>query len=348
MAYLSGLAATGGWVALAAPEILAIVLPVVLLNALANTGWPSSGGAHYSVSIVPFLIVAAIYGIARLSRWVGGLKGWRVGKLEGWKVGRLGFSSLFCTLPLLHFSNLPLFQPSMLLILLAFAIGLRFQIEQGVAPFSQRWSRLPFDTHAGLGYKILAMIPPDVSISAQSGLYPHLSHREKAYQFPTIADAEYVVLDVTNNPVTLTYDAYFKHVRLALINPRFGPVAAGDGYLLLRRRAPKTSPLVEPFLTFTMAQPEEIERPIKADFENVLRLEGYTLTILPVIDQRGPHVQLTTFWQALRGPPGNLHPVFFYTRADGAGYWRVRGKRQAIYARSNLSVQDRLAAARKL
>jgi hypothetical protein len=118
--------------------------------------------------------------------------------------------------------------------------------------------------------------------------------------------------------VTLTYDGYFKHVRLALINPRFGPVAAGDGYLLLRRRAPKTSPLVEPFLTFTMAQPEEIEQPIKADFENVLRLEGYTLTILPVIDQRGPHVQLTTFWQALKGPPGNLRPVFFYTRADGA------------------------------
>ena len=54
------------------------------------------------------------------------------------------------------------------------------------------------------------------------------------------------------------------------------------------------------------------------EMNGTLRLEGYTLAILPVIDQRGPHVQLTTFWQALKRPPGNLHPVFLYTRADGA------------------------------
>jgi uncharacterized membrane protein len=296
MAYLGGLAATGGWVALAAPEILVIVLPVVLLNALANTGWPSSGGAHYSVAIVPFLVVAAIYGIARFNRWVG--------KLAGSEV---------------HASTLrvPIFQPSILFTILALGIALHFQIGQGVAPFSRRWSWLPFEAHTRLGAQILALVPPDVPVSAQSGLYPHLSHRERAYQFPTIADAEYVVLDVTNDPVTLTYDGYFKHVRLALINPHFGPLAAGDGYLLLRRGAPKQSPLIDQFLTFTLAQPEEIEQPVKVDFGGALRLEGFTLTILPVIDQRGPHMQLTTFWRALRTPLGNWRPVFSYTRADG-------------------------------
>ncbi|MBI1880374.1 MAG: DUF2079 domain-containing protein [Chloroflexi bacterium] len=192
-------------------------------------------------------------------------------------------------------------RPATLFIILALVAGLDFQFEQGISPFSRRWRWpwLPLDTHSRLSAQILALVPPDVPVSAQSGLYPHLSHRERAYQFPTIADAEYVVLDVTNDPVTLTYDGYFKHVRLALINPHFGPLAAGDGYLLLRRGAPKQSPLIDQFLTFTLAKPEEIEQPVKADFGGALRLEGFTLTILPVIDQRGPHVQLTTFWRAL-------------------------------------------------
>jgi hypothetical protein len=197
-------------------------------------------------------------------------------------------------------------------------VALHFQLHQGVAPFSARWSWPILDVHARLGAQILTLIPPQVAVSAQSGLYPHLSHRQQAYQFPTIADAKYIVLDVTNNPVTLTYESYFQHVRLAIINPRFGPLAAGDGYLVLKRGASKKNPLVEEFLTFTLAQPEQIDQPLQADFGGQLRLEGYTLTTLPVIDQRGPHVQLTTYWRALQSPPENLRPVFFYTRADGA------------------------------
>ena len=77
--YLGGLLAAGGLVALAAPEILAIALPIVILNALANTGWPASGGAHYSVVVVPFLVVAAVVGLTRFGRWttmtVSGLGG---------------------------------------------------------------------------------------------------------------------------------------------------------------------------------------------------------------------------------------------------------------------------------
>jgi hypothetical protein len=69
----------------------------------------------------------------------------------------------------------------------------------------------------------------------------------------------------------------------------------------------------------------------------MLRLEGYTLTLLPVIDQRGPHVQVTTFWRALRPAPGNFRPVFSYAGHDGAIvyqqaqppfelYWRPTGE----------------------
>lgn len=316
---------------------------VALLNALANTGWPSSGGAHYSAAIVPFLVAAATYGIARLKRWVeGGRKAWKIadsrskmedskGEIENRSHFHSSFSSTLRVHPLssIHY-----------LLLLALVVALGFQFQQGTFPFSSRWSWPPLDTHARLGAKILSLVPPEAAVSAQSGLYPHLSHRRQVYQFPTIADADYIVLDVTNNPVTLTYEGYFQHVRLALINPRFGPLAAGDGYLVLKRGAPKKSPLVDEFLTFSLAQPAEIEHPLQADFGGQLRLEGYTLTILPVIDQRGPHVQLTTFWRTLGTPPENLRPVFFFTRADGAIvyqqpepplelYWRPSGAWQA-------------------
>jgi uncharacterized membrane protein len=335
-AYLGGLLATGGWVLLAAPEILVIALPVALLNTLANTGWPSSGGAHYSVSLVPFLVAASAIGLARLGRWAVAISRWWPAE-GGLKArGQVTLHAVFAPFSAL---GRPFFHPMVLLMSLMLIVALRFQIEQGVMPFSRRWSWPSLGAHTRLGPKILELIPPDAPISAQSGLYPHLSHRAQAYQFPTIADASYIVLDVTSQPAPLDYEGYFRHVRLALINPSFGPLAAGDGYFVLQRGAPKRFPLVEEFLTFTLAQPEEIEQPLQADFGNTLRLEGYTLILLPVIDQRGPHVQVTTFWRALRAAPGNFQPVFSYASHDGAIvyqqpqspfelYWRPTGEWQ--------------------
>lgn len=334
-AYLGGLLATGGWVALAAPEILAIALPVVMLNALANTGWPSSGGAHYSVAIVPFLIAAAAVGLARLSQWAAA-----IGRRH-WGRQRSAIEECPQPQPLYLFLlppfpaiRRPIFSPLVLFMLLALVAALHFQIEQGVAPFSRRWSWPVLDAHDRLAANILTLIPPAARLSAQSDLYSHLAHRQAIYQFPAVDDAEYIVLDVTRRPAPLDYPGYFQNVRLALINPRFGPLAAGDGYLLLQRGAPKRFPLVDEFLSFTLAQPDEIKQPLQVDFGDALRLEGYTLTLLPVIDQRGPHVQITTFWRALRTPPGNLHPIFAYTRADGAIIYRQTDLPFELYWRS--------------
>jgi uncharacterized membrane protein len=319
LAYLGGLLATGGWVALAAPEILAIALPVIMLNALASTGWPSSGGAHYSVAIVPFLIAAAAVGLARLSQWASAIGRWHWGRQSSAIEERPQPQPLYLfLLPPFPSPRLPAFRPTVLFMLLALAAALYFQIEQGVAPFSRRWSWSALDAHDRLAADILTLIPPAARLSAQSDLYPHLSHRQQIYQFPTVADADYIVLDVTRRPAPLDYPGYFQNVRLALINPRFGPLAAGDGYLLLQHGAPKRFPLVDEFLSFTLAQPDEIKQPLQVDFGDALRLEGYTLTLQPVIDQRGPHVKITTFWRTLRTPPGNLRPILTYTRADGA------------------------------
>jgi uncharacterized membrane protein len=318
LAYLGGLLASGGWVAVAAPEILAIALPMVLMNALANTGWPFSGGAHYSIVLVPFLVAAAAVGLARLGRGAVAIGRWgRVGQgspLGGHPKPKPSNLSL---LPVSSSGFPPVLSPATLLVVLALVVALRFQMEQGVAPFSRRWSWSPPDRHDRLGASILQMVPPHVPVSAQSGLYPHLSHRQGIYQFPTIADADTIALDVTNRPAPLDYASYYQQVQLALANPQLGLLAATDGFLLLRRGGSDRFSPGEGFLTFTLAQPEEIEQPLQADFGDELRLEGYTLTALPVVDQRGPHVQITTFWRALRASPGNLRPNLVYASADG-------------------------------
>lgn len=50
----------------------------------------------------------------------------------------------------------------------------------------------------------LAAIPYDAIVSAQSPFLPHLSLRETIYQFPTIKDAEYIVLSQLEGPYPLS------------------------------------------------------------------------------------------------------------------------------------------------
>jgi uncharacterized membrane protein len=47
-------------------------------------------------------------------------------------------------------------------------------------------------------------IPGDASVSAQSGLAPHLSQRRQIWEFPVLNNAEYVILD-TRGPVSRPY-----------------------------------------------------------------------------------------------------------------------------------------------
>src|SRR5205807_1397038 len=41
---------------------------------------------------------------------------------------------------------------------------------------------------------VAALIPPDASLSAQTGLAPHLSHRRVQWEFPRLRGADYVIV----------------------------------------------------------------------------------------------------------------------------------------------------------
>jgi len=91
-----------------------------------------------------------------------------------------------------------------------------------------------------LAQKFINKIPPDTSVSAQSQLVPHLSHRSDIYLFPyAVNQAEYIFLDVTSDVYPYYgFSDYLQGVKDTLTSSQYGIIAAQDGYLLLRRGPP--------------------------------------------------------------------------------------------------------------
>jgi hypothetical protein len=166
----------------------------------------------------------------------------------------------------------------------------------------------------------MALIPPDASLSTQSSLYPHLAHREKAYFFPAINDAEYVFLDVTSSPYPITLRELNEWTQGLLRSQQYRVLAAEDGYVLLKKgQSESAGPgLPDEFYTFARADEEAIPHPLRARFGDVLELVGYDYSILSVVHAHQLPAAVTTYWRVLRPLDLGYGFAFFFTRHDGA------------------------------
>ena len=178
--YLKGLLASGGYASLLGPGELILAAPVLATNVLSTWSWTYSEGAHYSASIVPFIVVSSISGVAFLSR----------------QISRL--------------SSFPMRYASAVLAGTVLLVSGAHHYQLGITPPARSFSVPRVTEHHDIGKELMTLIPPDASVSAQTGLYPHLAHREKAYLFPAVNDAEFVFLDVTGS----TYPIDAKGLRL--------------------------------------------------------------------------------------------------------------------------------------
>ncbi len=290
VSYLGGLLACGGFMSLLAPQVLGLALPVLALNVFSNWSWTYSLGAHYSASIVPFVIVSAIYGTGFLARR---LEDWRVAPYK-WAVVCLAGWVLVVSLIHHH--------------------------EIGVSPIARTFYPPKIDAHDRLAEQFLSLIPPEAAVSAQSNLYPHVSHRQKAYFFPAVNDADYVFLDVTSPAYPLTVQELSLEAVELLRGTQFGLLAAQDGYLLLKRAAPTlgSALMPEPFYSFARAEHSEIRQRVQVKFGDVLELVGLDVTRLNLVHAQELPVQIKTFWRPLLSPPVDYEFTFFFTRRDGA------------------------------
>ena len=285
VAYLAGLFASVGWLALLAPEYLLLGLPVLVANMISMYPGQYSGEQHYSAPLAPAFILGAVYGAQRLGGWASRRRS------RGEKPGYRGRELIAAAIGAW---------------LLAWSLG--YQVQHGWTPLGRNFTWPRVTAHARLLDRFTTQIPPDAAVSTTPPLHPHLSHRRVIYQFPTVesraaegADADYVLVDVAG--VT---DMHPNDVRTAILDMldsgQFGVVDAADGYVLLSRQAAgldASRTIPDAFYDFARAGDTRPQYPMDIRFGESLQLLGYDVED----DPKWRQTRYRFYWQALAPLP---------------------------------------------
>jgi uncharacterized membrane protein len=165
-----------GFLSLLSPLTLLIALPEFVLNGLSTQIWQRSIQFHYTAAEIPFIFAAAVLGLVRLWRWLGG--GFR--KPESEMRGEL------------------LQRRDLALLVLLVALAGNFLL--GPLPFSlpgahYSGSNFARSGHAKVLDEAVATIPDGAVVSVNNNVGSHLSARRVVLTFPTYEGAEYVIVD---------------------------------------------------------------------------------------------------------------------------------------------------------
>jgi hypothetical protein len=281
----------------------------VTINSFSVYDWMHSGGGHYSASIVPFLIIAAIYGVE-----------WAARVIDRWARGRrvARGRSIFWGV-------------SLALAGLGLGIALGYHRYNGVSPISRRFVLDPVSEHARRAQPLFEWVnrlPPEVPISASSNLYPHVAHRERVYLFPTVSEAEFILLDVTGPSSPVGIGDQRQIVGDLLDHAQFGVAASDHGFLLLQRGLDqyRFSPT---FYQVFYASDLPFQVAVGADFGDILLLEGFDWEVRPVVRPE-LSVEITTYWRALSFLDDGYRLVFYF-RDDERRLVRVQPEELAVH-----------------
>jgi uncharacterized membrane protein len=199
-----------GFTSLLHPLALLPALPVLAINLLAESAWQHSVHAHYMAPVLPFVWIAAVEGMAWLSRR----------RSSRAAIALATFILINTTLLSYAFSPFP--------------PGKAFRLANYRRP-----SAYEENLRA-----VVALVPEGASVCAQSDLHPHLSQRRDACLFPRCRlddgkEAEFVVLDLDPSSVKspLGYHAFYERVEGWMERKDYGLVGQRGGALLLRRGA---------------------------------------------------------------------------------------------------------------
>ncbi|MCS6844622.1 MAG: DUF2079 domain-containing protein [Caldilineales bacterium] len=299
IAYALRLLAPVGFLALFAPDYLALGLPLFLANLLSGFAFQYSGQLHYSAPLAAYALVAAVVGSHRLRS----------------QARRVVLLSRHRRLWRAHHRYLFLIGW-----LVVWSLG--SQAAWGYTPIGRqfRYYWPPITDHHRLLARFIAQIPADAAVATTDVLYPHLSHRQRIYSLPTVADAEYVLMDLAAQTGWAMHPTALRDQVAEMIGSGQWRVQDGaDGYLLLARQAspvagpsPWTAALPDEFFTF--ARPAG-EPQVKLDvtFDGRLRLVGYDL----LEDRRWRTVGFRLYWQALEPLPPDTQLRLFVLTPDG-------------------------------
>lgn len=207
LSYLLDLLAPLGGLPLLSPLVAASALPDLALNLLSATRTQTSIHFHYTATVIPGLVAATVFGVARLQRrW-------------------------------------PRAAPTIVraLVLLTLAAG----VVQGPLPAWRHipfGSDLATRDHVVTAHdraaaRVLRVVPPGVAVSATNTLGAHLSERRRVFSFPVLREARWVAVDLKrpsyrDDALGRRFGPAYASLRR---DARWRVVRAEDGVVVLRR-----------------------------------------------------------------------------------------------------------------
>ena len=330
--YLDLLLAPASYLPLLAPWVLVLAVPSIALNLFSSDPNQYTGLFQYNAEIVPILIfgtIEALVLILWVTQWVikqyaERRRGSSPAVADELAVGAIhrpvgegvtDESAVSAINRQVRGSWLRPVLLGVLTVLLLLNI-IRLDNTMGVLPYSQGFTWPHVTPHDELAQRFIDMIPPTASVSAQSNLVPHISHRTDIYLFPyDDNNADYIFLDVTGYTYPYFSYPYTIEVKKLLLSGKYGVVAAQDGYLLLKRGLPSPglSPytstpylpdalpnLPDEFCSFVRVSPQQVTNPLQVDFtagKGSLSLIGYSVVAPNTFTATTRYMQVTAYWR---------------------------------------------------
>ncbi|MBW1800171.1 MAG: DUF2079 domain-containing protein, partial [Deltaproteobacteria bacterium] len=244
--YLIHLLAPLAFLPLISPSVFALAVPAILINILSGTGYLHSIDYHYTTSITPFLMAAAIAGASRITR-----------------SSSPGFAPLSNrprkgrdTLPDVPVPGQP--HSSVALITLGVVLGAtilsninlsHIPLHRTADKILELATRSKENGQVQSLYEAIRLIPADAPVSADYFIVPHLTHREKMYMFPNPFENESWGIrgerphDPNQIQFILVQDQILNDVKRGILsdltdNRQFREVFYRSGVHLYRRVAP--------------------------------------------------------------------------------------------------------------
>ena len=373
-AYLRSLFAPGAFLPLLAPWILVMAVPSLAINMLSSDVQQYTGLFHYNAEIVPVLIFSLIEALV-LILWIVQWVLVRLQSPEG-EVSPDGVTSVQSTTswPPTRVFHIALLCGMLFLVL--FTTVRRDDTFFGKMPFAENFQWPTISAHTRLAQHFIAMIPPDASVSAQTKLVPHLSHRTNIYMFPygtpfdptrpateSTDKADYILLDLEGD--FYPYDTsleYIRDVKTVLLSGDYGVLAAQGGYLLLKRGL--SQPGISPYSVLSAAQmtdpalnylalpnlpaslcsdiyvaPQNVKQQVQATFTDA---GGGSFSLLDFnvntasTINRTSGITVTTEWRVNAPIKVPMQMLFLMTGSDGKEYFVSNDVSQLYWCQTNM------------
>ncbi len=335
--YLRLLLSPTAYLALLAPWVLVLGSPTLLLNLFSTDPQMYSGLFQYNAELVPILVFSTIEALVVLL-W-----------LLRFIFVRLRAMTPAPRLALIHQGDYAGIGRGIVLSCLLGLVVLatvRADAGSGTLPLSPGFQWPQQTAHVALAQAFLRQIPPKASLSAQSALVPHVSHRASIYLFPYAdTSADYVFLDVTSDIYPFFSSAdYIREAKKVLLSGKYGVVDAHDGYILLKKgtSAPGLSPssvvkpspttdaqfvlpaLPTPFCSY-LVQPahQTIPNPVHVLFKDsddvnpTMALVGVHVNAPSRFSISAGYMSVTTYWRVLASMPDPLQIAVLVTDHQG-------------------------------